>query len=282
MSKIRVGISACLLGHNTRYDGHNKGAAEFVAALEKDLEWLPLCPETDAGLGVPRPPIDLYRQEDGRIAVITPQGLDCTAQLEAWIATALPKLRHAALDGLILKARSPSCGIASAKLRIGGPNCAEADAAASAADAGKHKGDCRPAPIGTTDGLFVAALKRALPNLPLVEDEELRDAAQRELFLQRVRAHRRQRRQGALWRYLSLLFALLLLPRLLSFAWPVFGRQTSGCVIIEHPFALQVLVMLGGAAVVRGLLCRRLRRPWPWRAWLWTALGAWIALLLLS
>lgn len=312
MEKPRVGISACLLGQNTRYDGRSKGAPELVAALAAEVEWVPLCPETDAGLGVPRPPMDLYRQADGRIAAITPEGHDCTRQLDAWIAATIPTLRRNGLDGVVLKARSPSCAIGSALLHEGGPGLVGhsspvpqgAGAAASAVET---------APTVFCDGLFAAALKRVMPKLPMAEDEELRDVVQREQFLSRVRFrhHLRRERPKRLVILAFLLALLLLVVFVLSnpalsrhlLPCPVYylshGRMTCpGCGFTRgwqallagdwrgaaayHPFAFRILPLLVPVAAGHALLCRWQRRRWPWSAWLWTALGAWIASWLLT
>lgn len=313
MAKPRVGISACLLGRNTRYDGRTKGAPELIAALAPDVEWVPLCPETDAGLGVPRPPVDLYRLADGRIAAITPAGDDCTPQLAAWIATTLPALRRRGIDGAILKARSPSCAIGSAKLRVGGPVQASnfgRDAQGTAGREPVATGDNRPAPVATGDGLFAAALRRAMPELPLAEDDDLRSAVQREQFLARLRVHQRLRRDR---RRLLVILALLLALLAFMLSSPALSRYLPPCPLhylshgrltcpgcgftrgwqallagdwrgagVQHPFAFRILPLLALAAAGHGLLCRCQRRRWPWSQWLWTALGAWIAAWLLA
>lgn len=319
MAKPRVGISACLLGRNTRYDGRAKGAPELIAALAPDVEWVPLCPETDAGLGVPRPPMDLYRQADGRIAAITPEGHDCTPQLDAWIAATLPALRRGGLDGAILKARSPSCAIGTALLHDGVPgqdgNPGLATYSASAGDGapksvGGTASDGASAPGVFCDGLFAAALKRDMPELSLAEDEDLRSAAQREQFLARLRVHQRLRRDR---RWLLVILALLLALLAFMLSSPALSRYLPPCPLhylshgrltcpgcgftrgwqallagdwrgagVYHPFAFRILPLLALVALGHGLLCRWQRRRWPWSQWLWTALGAWLAAWLLG
>jgi len=311
MAKLRVGISACLLGRTTRYDGRAKGAPELIAALSPHVEWVPFCPEADAGLGVPRPPMDLYRQADGRIAAMTPDGHDCTPQLAAWIAATLPTLRSGGLDGAILKARSPSCAIGSAALHDGPPGTAAHGAGGDAS-----------APVGETvsggtsvaavfgDGLFTAALKRAMPDLPLAEDEDLRSAAHYEPFLARLRVHQRLR-QDRRWFLLVLVVLLavvvlmLSIPALSRYLPPCplhylsHGRLTCpGCGFTRgwqallagdwrgaggyHPFAFRILPLLTMVAAGHALLCHWRHRLWPWSQWLWIALGAWIAAWLLG
>lgn len=285
MGKPRVAISACLLGQNTRYDGRAKGAPALVDALAPEVEWLPLCPEADAGLGVPRPPMDLYQQPDGRIAAMNSDGRDCSAQLNAWTAAQIPHLRQRGIDGAVLKARSPSCAVGSAPLR---------HAAAAA----------------KTDGLFAAALKQAMPDLPIAEEDALQNDEQCRLFLTRVKDRQRQRQtRRRLLLTLSLLVALLAIM-LSTPAWSCFlppcpvnylsgGRwHCPGCGFTRgwqsflsgdwrgaghlHPFGFRVLPLLLLLSLAHAGSCRWRRRPWPWSQWLWIALGAFIACWLLG
>ena len=59
---MRVAISHCLLGAPVRYDGGSKPVSE-VMELAAKVEVVRVCPETAAGLPVPRPPAE---QRDGR------------------------------------------------------------------------------------------------------------------------------------------------------------------------------------------------------------------------
>ena len=107
-------VSACLLGRNCRYDGKNKrlpGLRESLSAAGFDI--LPLCPETDSGLGCPRPPIDLHPvpPPDGPLRALRPDGTDCTPILASWIDSTLATLRQRPPALCILKSKSPSCGI---------------------------------------------------------------------------------------------------------------------------------------------------------------------------
>ena len=57
MEKPRVGVSACLLGENVRYDGRHKLDPDMVDTLSQYFELVPVCPEVEMGLGVPREPM---------------------------------------------------------------------------------------------------------------------------------------------------------------------------------------------------------------------------------
>src|SRR5438874_2346955 len=59
MAPLRLGISACLLGQAVRYDGGHKRDPFLAETLGRFVEWVPVCPEVELGLGVPREPIRL-------------------------------------------------------------------------------------------------------------------------------------------------------------------------------------------------------------------------------
>lgn len=113
----KIGISACLTGLPLRYNGTHKRQEHIVAYFKQKAVLLPLCPEAGCGMGVPRETIRLVGD------LITPRletsvtGRDVTAQMQAWIETALAELaaRHN-LKGFIFKARSPSCGYGDAPI----------------------------------------------------------------------------------------------------------------------------------------------------------------------
>lgn len=144
----RVLISRCLLGHAVRYDGRDK----HLAALDPLIgRWrvLPLCPELEAGLGVPRPPMDLVGPRETARPVERASGRDLTAEM----APVLARVRSMPPpDGAVLKARSPSCGLGSA---------ARYD----------HIDD--PAPAERVDGVFAAALRRLDPPPALIDEPTL-------------------------------------------------------------------------------------------------------------
>lgn len=95
-------MSRCLLGEAVRYDGRDK-LDPRVRSLAAVFELLPLCPEVEVGMGVPRPPVELT----GR-ALVDPAGRDWAPEMRAWGRAKLAAL--APLDGFVLKRKSPSCG----------------------------------------------------------------------------------------------------------------------------------------------------------------------------
>lgn len=101
---MRLLISACLLGCRCRYDGASK-AQPLAAALAKQHELVPVCPEQLGGLATPRPPAE--RRGD---RVMTEAGADVTAQYRRGAEEALVLYQMLGCDAAVLKERSPSCG----------------------------------------------------------------------------------------------------------------------------------------------------------------------------
>jgi len=108
---IRIGASSCLLGVEVRYDGGHKLDHHISEVLGEFFEWVPVCPEVEIGLGVPRPPIRLVEGHPAPRLVEPESGEDLTERMESFARERLAELQEAGLDGFILKSRSPSCGV---------------------------------------------------------------------------------------------------------------------------------------------------------------------------
>ena len=166
--KIRIGISACLMGEKVRYDGNHKLDTYIADTLGTVFDFVPVCPEVAIGMGVPRPPIRLVGDAARPRAVgIEDPGLDVTAALTAYGRRMALELDD--IDGYIFKARSPSCGTARVKVFA--------------------EGRAR----GQGAGLYAREIMVRQTLLPVTEEEQLGDAAARDNFLERVFAHRRWR-----------------------------------------------------------------------------------------
>jgi len=167
--KPRVGISRCLLGDDVRYDATNR-RSPAVALLSADVEWVPVCPELEVGMGVPREPIQLVARADGIPSAherVVLRGVhsadDWTARMDAWARDRVASLAAERISGFVLKARSPSCGPAGVLV---------------------HHDERDATPTGR--GLFAEALAAAIPSLPMIDEEALEDAKARALFIQMV------------------------------------------------------------------------------------------------
>ncbi|NCF10924.1 MAG: DUF1722 domain-containing protein [Gammaproteobacteria bacterium] len=160
---IRVGISSCLLGSEVRFDGGHKRDSYICGTLADWFEFVPVCPEFEAGLGLPRPPIRLVGDvERPRVVGVRKPELDVTVALEEHAADRVGSLTG--LSGYILKKDSPSCGMERVKVYP------------EAGGAGLRKGV----------GVFARALMARWPLLPVEEEGRLGDSVLRENFIQRV------------------------------------------------------------------------------------------------
>lgn len=149
MDKIAIGISACLLGHKVRYDGRHKAEVYIIDTLGRYCSWIPVCPEQDAGLGVPREAMHIRHDREGGAQLITRDShRDVTPLMMAGIEKILSTLKRPSPAGFILKSRSPSC---------------DATGHAPIYDAQGHL-------WGKGDGLFSRALKEHLPFLPISDE----------------------------------------------------------------------------------------------------------------
>jgi FdhD protein len=168
---MRIGISACLLGQQVRYDGGHK-QADYLRDLGADVQWVPVCPEVEMGLGTPREPMNLVKRDGSLRMIAAETGIDQTETLQQWAARRLEALASEDLSGYVLKADSPSCGI---------------EQVTTFDDEGQTSRDGR--------GLFAAALMERFPQLPVEDERRLSDPAVREDFLRRVTAYHAARQQ---------------------------------------------------------------------------------------
>lgn len=175
-SPIRVGISACLLGAPVRFDGGHKRDAFIVHQLGQCFEWVPVCPELEMGLGVPRESVRLVGSPTAPRLLASRSQRDHTAAMQHFAAARLEALVALDLHGYILKKDSPSCGLE--RVRVYGAH-----------------GAC----VRAGRGVFAAALVQCLPLLPVEEEGRLHDPRLRENFIERVFVYARWRalRQAA-------------------------------------------------------------------------------------
>ncbi len=169
--EILIGISSCILGEKVRFDGGHKRDDFLAETLAKFVRFVPVCPEVDIGLGVPRETIRLERGERKEIRLVAPKsGLDHTTTMSRYSDRKARELQGLDLSGYVLKSGSPTCGLFRVRVY-----------------------DHNNVPSKTGRGLYAEALTSRLPNLPVEEDGRLRDPRLRENFFERVFAYRRIR-----------------------------------------------------------------------------------------
>ena len=165
----RLGISACLAGREVRHDGRHKRSDFLTGALAPHVELVPVCPEVEIGLPVPRDTLQLVGGRDRPRLIEGATGRDHTASMERWASARIGGL--ADLDGFALKKGSPSCGVE--RVPVFAPDDMQTGADGS--------------------GLFAAAVRRALPALPLTQETWLDQPELRERFLVQLFTHHRLR-----------------------------------------------------------------------------------------
>lgn len=101
---MNILVSACLLGEPCRYDGKSK-PDERVMALSNEHNLIPVCPERDGGLSIPRDPCERIGDK-----VLTQKGKDCTKEYTKGAEIALDLCRKHNCKYAVLKLNSPSCG----------------------------------------------------------------------------------------------------------------------------------------------------------------------------
>lgn len=167
---LRLGISACLLGQQVRFGGGHKRDAFLVDTLGPLVEWVPVCPEVEVGLGTPRETLRLVRKDDAVRMVQPKSGRDITDQMRAWARKRVEALAGERLAGYVLKKDSPSCGMERVRIY---------------AESGTAEKGGR--------GLFAEALIARYPLLPVEEEGRLWDPRLRENFVERIFAYARLR-----------------------------------------------------------------------------------------
>jgi uncharacterized protein YbbK (DUF523 family)/uncharacterized protein YbgA (DUF1722 family) len=170
MNEIPIGVSACLLGEQVRYDGGHKRSAFLLEQLAPYVRFVPVCPEVGIGLGVPREGIRLVRRGDG-VRLLGSAGVDHTAAMRRWAVTVTGELRGRGLSGFVLMQGSPSCGLE--RVRVWDERLEN--------------------PSRSGRGVFAQALVDAVPELAIEEEGRLHDPGLREHFVDRIFAHGRVR-----------------------------------------------------------------------------------------
>lgn len=165
--RISMGVSACLLGSEVRFDGGHKRQTLIADHLSRYFDFVPICPEVAIGLNTPREPIRLVGSAQQPHAVgVKSLDLDVTARLKDHANRIAAELTH--ISGYIFKKNSPSCGVWRVKVY-----------------------DTHGVAINGGRGIHAAGIMEALPLLPVEEEGRLLNPALRANFLERVLVYRR-------------------------------------------------------------------------------------------
>lgn len=168
--KICLGVSTCILGENVRYDGGHKRDRFIIETLGQFVEFVPVCPEVECGLGIPRESMHLEGDPESPRLVTTRTKIDHTERMVTWARTRVKELESEDLCGFIFKSRSPSSGMERVKIY-------------------NEKGMATKNGVG----MFAKIFMDHFPLLPVEEDGRLHDVRLRENFIERIFALKRWR-----------------------------------------------------------------------------------------
>ncbi len=162
-NKIRIGISACLLGEEVRYDGTHQLDRFLTETLGRFVEFVPVCPEVEAGFPVPREPFRLVGDPESPRLVTVKTGTDHTEMFLTWARRRVRELESEGLCGFIFKKKSPSCGMERVKV---------------------FSEEGMPHKQGV--GLFARVFMEHFPLIPVEDDGRMNDPGLRENFIERI------------------------------------------------------------------------------------------------
>ena len=164
---LRIGVSSCVIGEEVRWNGGHSRQRYLTDMLGPFVEYVPVCPEVEVGMGVPRPTVRLVREGE-TIRMIDPKNeVDWTSSMNRLSLSRASDLAGEDLSGFVLKKDSPTCGVFRVRIYT---------------DTGVERNG---------RGLFADALIRRMPHLPIEEEGRLNDARIRENFVERIFAYRR-------------------------------------------------------------------------------------------
>jgi uncharacterized protein YbbK (DUF523 family) len=170
LRKPNLGISSCLLGEKVRYDGGHRHNRYITDSLGKYFAWIPVCPEVEYGLGIPREAMHLVGDPEKPRLVVISTGLDHTDGMLKWVRRKLAELEKEDLCGFIFKSKSPSSAIRGVKIiSPSGVECGEGP------------------------GIFGGAFIKHFSLIPVIDDEQFGDPVLRKKFLEKVFACRKLR-----------------------------------------------------------------------------------------
>jgi uncharacterized protein YbbK (DUF523 family) len=175
---IRLGVSRCLLGDKVRYDGGHKHDPFLTKTLGEYVEYVPVCPEVECGLPIPREAMRLVGDPESPRLLTQKTGIDHTQRMQEW-ATRLAELDGEGLCGFIFKSKSPSSGMERVKVYSDSGNL-----------------------VGQSVGIFARMFMDHFPLLPVEEEGRLHDVDLRENFIDRIFVLRRYRdmlKAGQTW-----------------------------------------------------------------------------------
>ena len=168
--RIKIGVSSCLLGENVRYDGGHKLDRYLAETLGRFVQYVPVCPEVDCGLPVPREAMHLEGDPSSPRLVTSRTHVDHTCKMLRWADKRVAGLEKENLCGFIFKSNSPSSGMERIKVHTA------------------------PGKVSRTGiGIFAKVFMERFPLLPVEDEGRLHDPGIRDNFIERAFVFKRWR-----------------------------------------------------------------------------------------
>jgi uncharacterized protein YbgA (DUF1722 family)/uncharacterized protein YbbK (DUF523 family) len=161
--KIRIGVSACLLGQPVRFDGGHKHDHYLTDTLGQYLDFVPVCPEVESGFPIPREALRLVGNPQNPRLITSRTNIDYTDHMVDWAEKRVRELETEGLCGFIFKSDSPSSGLM--RVKVYNP-----------------KGMAEKKGVG----LFARTFVQHFPLLPVEEEGRLNDPKLRETFIEQI------------------------------------------------------------------------------------------------
>jgi uncharacterized protein YbgA (DUF1722 family)/uncharacterized protein YbbK (DUF523 family) len=161
--RIKIGISACLMGEPVRWNGGHARDRYLTDILGQYAEYVPVCPEVECGMGVPRETLRLVGNPDNPKLVTSKKNVDHTRRMTEWARKRVKELEKENLCGFVFKKNSPSSGLYKVPVK-------------------NFKG----MPQKKGQGIFARIFTEHFPLVPVEEDGRLHDAKLRETFIEQI------------------------------------------------------------------------------------------------
>jgi len=168
--KIKLGISTCLLGESVRYDGGHRLDRFLTDTLGQYVQYVPVCPEVECGLSIPREAMHLEGDPESPSLVTSRTKIDYTSKMLRWARKRVTQLDKEDLCGFIFKSKSPSSGMERVKVY-----------------------NSKGMPEKKGRGIFARVFMDHFPLIPVEEDGRLHDPGLRENFIERIFTMKRWR-----------------------------------------------------------------------------------------
>ncbi|MEI8347544.1 MAG: DUF523 and DUF1722 domain-containing protein [Pseudomonadota bacterium] len=165
ITKMKIGLSECLLGHEVRYDKGHKYDPFIVETLGQYFDFVPVCPEVECGLPTPRESMRLVGDSQNPRLMTGKSNTDMSQMMQTWCQRRVRDLEKENLVAFIFKSKSPSSGLYHVKV---------------------YPQSGKGFPTKTGVGYFARAFTQQFPLLPVEEEGRLNDPKLRETFIESI------------------------------------------------------------------------------------------------